>query len=313
LEWAAPDVVFNRVDSLGGSDALMAAATILLDALGLPYTGCQTAAIVAVTSKIAAKEKLLAAGLPTPPWINQAGDVASAQVNALPPEADVKNTRFILKSVYEHGSFQIEDASLLAPARSVEVAAKLREYAEQSERPFFAEQFIDGREFNLSMWGTEPEVLPPAEIDFSTFPVDKPRVVGHLAKWDPASFEYHQTVRRFDFPSEDNALLSRLKGLAVSCWRLFELRGYARIDFRIDAAGQPWILEINVNPSLSPTSGFTAALQEAGIQYQIGMQRILDNAIAQSRDAQPSLLSGSSLEQLCPHDDWHGADKHETP
>ncbi|MGA2035451.1 MAG: hypothetical protein ABSG68_24650, partial [Thermoguttaceae bacterium] len=116
---------------------------------------------------------------------------------------------------------------------------------------------------------------PPAEIDFSAFPPGKPRIVGHRAKWEADSFEYQGTPRRFDFPAEDRPLLDRREELARACWRLFRLRGYARVDFRVDGRGQPWILEINTNPCLSPDAGYAAALAQAGISLEQAIGRIL--------------------------------------
>ena len=89
---------------------------------------------------------------------------------------------------------------------------RLAERAARSGRPCFAEQFVEGREFNLSVLaGPEgPEVLSPAEIDFSAFPPGKPRIVGHRAKWLADSFEFNHTPRCFDFPSSDGPLLDRL-------------------------------------------------------------------------------------------------------
>jgi D-alanine-D-alanine ligase len=184
----------------------------------------------------------------------------------------------------------MDDASVVAPAHPGDVARLVRERTEETGRPFFAERFVEGREFNLSLLGrpgtrhdrlpgAPPQVLPPAEIDFSAFPSDKPRIVGYGAKWDGGSFEFQNTPRRFDFPASDAPLLRRLSELAIECWRLFDLRGYARVDFRCDEAEQPWILEINANPCLSPISGFAAALERAGIGYDGGVQRILDAAL----------------------------------
>ena len=153
----------------------------------------------------------------------------------------------------------------------------------QSDYHFvFAEQFIEGREFNLGLLAGPdgPESLPPAEIDFSAFPPEKPRIVGYRAKWEDDSFESRHTPRRFDFPSSDAPLLHRLGELARQCWTLFRLRGWARVDFRVDAAGEPWILEINGNPCLSPDAGFAAAMQQASIPYDQGIQRILEDARA---------------------------------
>ena len=102
--------------------------------------------------------------------------------------------------------------------------------------------------------------------------------MGHRAKWDEQSFEYHHTPPRFDFPPADQPLLERLTGLARQCWDLFGLRGYVRVDFRVDAAGRPWILEINANPCLSPDAGFAAALAQAGISFAEAVRCILADA-----------------------------------
>ncbi len=69
LERIRPDVAFNRVESLGGSDAMMAAIPLLLETLQIPYTGCSSEALAATASKLAVKQRLVDAGLPTPPWI----------------------------------------------------------------------------------------------------------------------------------------------------------------------------------------------------------------------------------------------------
>jgi len=122
-----------------------------------------------------------------------------------------------------------------------------------------------------------PETLPPAEIEFTSFPAGKPRIVGYRAKWREDEFEYHHTPRRFDFPASDGPLLDRIGGLARECWMRFGLRGWARVDFRVDAAGEPWILEINANPCISPDAGFAAALDRASIPYDEAVRRILED------------------------------------
>ena len=122
-----------------------------------------------------------------------------------------------------------------------------------------------------------PEVLLPAEIDFSAFPAGKPRIVGYSAKWCDDRFEYHHTPRRFDYEAADGPLLDELRRLSARCWECFELRGWVRVDFRVDRAGQPWILEINANPCLSPDAGFAAALAQCSIPYDQAIVRILED------------------------------------
>jgi len=75
----------------------------------------------------------------------------------------------------------------------------------------------------------------------------------------------------------DGPLLQRLRRFAKSCWALFGLRGYARVDFRVDAEGQPWVLEVNANPCLSPDAGYAASLSRAGIDFDQAVQQILED------------------------------------
>jgi D-alanine-D-alanine ligase len=97
--------------------------------------------------------------------------------------------------------------------------------------------------------------------------------------------EYMNTPRRFDFPLADRALLDELEALARRCWTAFDLHGYARVDFRVDSDGQPWILEVNANPCLSPDAGFAAALQQAELTLTDAVERILADALRHVRRA----------------------------
>jgi D-alanine-D-alanine ligase len=277
LEQQQPDLVFNLVESLGGTDRLMCLATLLLEALHVPCTGASTDVLLATSNKLAAKRRLLDAGLPTPGWQTAAGDSScdwpAARDSAIP-------SRGIVKCVWEHASLGIDDHCVIGESELARVTALLQQRDAATHRPHFVEQFIDGREFNLSLLAGAgaPQVLPPAEIDFAAWPDDKPRIVGYRAKWDAAAAEFQQTPRRFDFAASDTRLLEQLADLARRCWTLFEMRGYARVDFRIDHHGRPWILEINANPCLAPDAGFAAALVRAGIDFDDAIARILNDS-----------------------------------
>ncbi|HJR55466.1 MAG TPA: hypothetical protein VJ798_02715, partial [Rhizomicrobium sp.] len=67
----------------------------------------------------------------------------------------------------------------------------------------------------------------------------------------------------------------RLREACERVWRLFELTGFARVDFRIDEAGTPLILEINANPCISPDAGFAAAAAEAGLGYDAVIEALV--------------------------------------
>ena len=116
---------------------------------------------------------------------------------------------------------------------------------------------------------------PVAEIVFEGYERSKPKVVGYRAKWEEGSYEYQHTPRTFDFPHADRALLIALDTFAIECWKVFGLRGYARVDFRVDEQNRPHVLEVNTNPCLSPDAGFAAAVRRAEITMTEAVRRIV--------------------------------------
>jgi D-alanine-D-alanine ligase len=260
LKERRPRVVVNLVESLDGHGRLLHVVPALLEAIGVPYTGC-TASVLALTSdKLRAKRELLRAGLPTPAVFEPAADGGP----------------WIVKSVWEHASLGIDDASVVRGPADVPplLAAKRAEFGGD----WFAERFVPGRELNVAMIADDKglRVLPAAEIRFEEFPADKPAIVGYAAKWLADSFEYRHTVRSF---AVEAALVAELERLARQCWQRFELTGYARVDFRVDPAGSPWVLEINANPCLSRDAGFAAALGAAGLSYETAIGWLVDDAL----------------------------------
>jgi D-alanine-D-alanine ligase len=334
---ARPDAVFNLVESLDGADSLSYLAPAVLDAMGVPYTGNPTEATFLTTHKPLAKQRMHQAGLPTPQWLaissgrflaadsenasdrKNSDSESSDSGNRVPPflresagmreaaegvaESFHSDSRWIIKGVWEQASRNLDEEAIVTVGDAEELRRRLRDQTARLGRPCFAERFIAGREFNLSILsgrmtitrrspsgsGTgdenalceppQPQVLPPAEIDFSAFPPGKPRIVGYRAKWEVGTFEFQNTPRRFDFAEDEEPLLRRLQAVARDCWNLFGLRGYVRVDFRVDPAGQPWILEVNTNPCLSPDAGFAAALGQANIPFEEAIDRILDAAL----------------------------------
>jgi D-alanine-D-alanine ligase len=262
-----PALVFNLVESLAGKGNLIHLIPALLDALTIPYTGAGTEAMLLTSNKLLAKRWLAAAGLPTPPWLT----AAEAQGGVRGGEA------WLVKSVWEHASIGLDEDSILFGADRERLLAEMDARREMLGGNCLAEVYIDGRELNLSLLeGADgPELLPPAEIRFDAYPPGKVRVVGYRSKWEEGSFEYTNTPRTFTFPPQDAPLLAHLKKLALECWRLFDLAGYARVDFRVDKEGHPWILEVNANPCLSPDAGFTAAFLQAGLTFPEVLERIL--------------------------------------
>jgi D-alanine-D-alanine ligase len=268
---AYPQLVFNLVESVEGHGRLIHFPASVLDLLAIPYTGAPADALYLTSSKILAKKMLAGASLPTPPYFSPK-DLKMKSIPLTGP--------YIIKSVWEHASVGLEESSVLSVKSSGQLLVEMEKRHEPLGGDCFAEQFIDGREFNLSLLASQkgPEVLPPAEMRFIDYPPEKWKVVGYRAKWDETSFESLHTKRSFDFPKSERPLLQNLAEIARRCWPLFGLRGYARVDFRVDEKNQPWVLEINANPCLSPDAGFAAAASQTGLSYRQVVERILHDA-----------------------------------
>ena len=264
LRQITPGLVFNLVESVEGRGELIHLAPKLLEDLGLPFTGVGSEGQRLTTDKLTAKRLMHSHGLPTPDWIEESGGV------------DPAGREFIIKSRWEHGSLGLESDSVVNTPSRDRLLADLSRRRQTQGGEWFAEAYIEGREFNVSvLTGAERRrILPIAEIVFEKFTPARKRMVGYRAKWDSESFEYHHTVRRFVSDPGDEELTNKLAGLAGSCWDLFDMNGCARVDFRVDENGQPWILEVNANPCLSSDAGFMAAAGEAGLS-QIDVVEIL--------------------------------------
>jgi D-alanine-D-alanine ligase len=258
-----PLSVFNLVDAVRGDTRLAPMVPAVLEGLGLPFTGARSSAWLGTLSKIATKRTLVSHELPTPAW--------SEDGTGLDPE-----TRVIVKPVFEHGSLGLDASSVV---RGAAAAQAITERALRWSTEHFAESYIEGREFNLALLERDGavEMLPIAEILFEGFAAAEPRIVGYDAKWAPESAAYICTPRRFGLERDEPALAAKLVELARACWSCFSLTGYARVDFRVDGAGAPFILEVNVNPCLSPDAGFAAAAAEARLAYEAMIGRIVES------------------------------------
>ena len=263
-----PDVVFNLSDSVEGEGRLIYLATAVLDKLGIPYAGNNTEALFLTSNKVVAKDIMRNSGIPTPRFATME-QIFLGEIDFPPP--------YILKSVWEDASVGLDEDSVFYDKETLK--EEMLKRLERLGGSAFAEEFVDGREFNVSIISSPSgaRVLPIAEMKFVDWPQHKPRVLGYTAKWRVDSFEYAHTTRSFAFSPADEQLLKRLGNLALRCWERFGLKGYARVDFRVANDSSVYVLEVNANPCLSPDSGFIAACREAMLSDEQALALILSD------------------------------------
>jgi D-alanine-D-alanine ligase len=208
---------------------------------------------------------LRGAGLPTPPFF---------VVERLP--APPANLRWpvIVKPGHQDASIGLNQESVITDPTLLE--ERLGWLLGTYGPPVLVEQFIPGRELNVAIIeAPDRQPLPISEVLFvSNNPDDWP-IVTYDAKWRPGSRDYESTPPRY--PAEvEPELARRLEMLADQAFHLLGCRDYARIDFRVNPVGQPYILEVNPNPDYHPTAGLAGGLASAGLshaQMSVGLVR----------------------------------------
>ena len=259
-----PDIVFNLVESLWGKGELIYVAPAILNSLQIPYTGVPLDALFMTTNKVLAKKIMRFNQIPTADFF---------LINEL--ERLDENKTYIAKPIWEEASVGITDDFIFNPLEK----HKLEQIKKLPCSHYFVEEFIEGREFNVSMLAHENgvEILPPAEMMFAGYFDDKPIIVGYKAKWDVNSPEYNQTSRSVGTLADNQKLTETLSMICRQSWDAFNLKGYVRIDVRVDTDGRAFVLEINGNPCIADDSGFIAAAGQAGYNNETVINRILND------------------------------------
>jgi D-alanine-D-alanine ligase len=261
-----PLVVFNLAETIENHGEFAYMAPALLTHLNIPYTGSPVIPMFFASNKVRAKIEMKRLGIPTPAWFEM------DQLRKLD-----KKKKYIVKPIWEEGSLGLDEDCIFAGDDQAFIA----KISKKDKNYFFVEEFVEGREFNISIIAGKkgPEVLPFAEMTFINYPKDKPKIMGYTAKWNEDSFEYSHTCRTFEIKKMDPALISRMQQICKKTWNAFGLKGYVRLDFRIDKQARPYVIDINANPCLSGSGGFMAASEQAGLDIPQIMRRIVEHAL----------------------------------
>lgn len=277
-----PDVIFNLYEGLAsdpGSEAHMAG---LLEWLAIPFTGSPALTLSLCRNKHLTKQLLLGGGLPTP---------AFQVVNELPLSELRLEWPVMVKPAGQDASVGVDQGAVVTSHEQLEqrVAWVLENYG----GPVLLEEFVLGREFSVGLVEL-PHLLPlpVSEIHFPKEPLPGfwP-IVTYDAKWKPGSRDYELTPP--DYPAEiSEALRDRLWEVAAAAFRIVGCRDYARVDFRVDANGQPYILEVNPNSDFSPVAGLSGCLHSVGISHKDFAVHLVRQALGRSQTARRAALAG---------------------
>lgn len=269
-----PDIVVNLAESFAGRSALESNVAALLNLLGLRYTGSSPAGLMLAGDKTLTKKVLTFHGILTARF-------ATVFRGAVDWAGDIKFP-LILKPPQEDASLGITQKSIVNDVQ--ELLQTMSSLQTEYQSPVLAEEFIDGREFYVGVLGnSDAQALPVMELDFSGFPKGMPKIASWEAKWGDegdekgAEFEGTKSVFPTDLSEE---LTERMQKVAVDAFHALRLRDYARVDLRVNAKEEIYVIEVNPNCYLEKKAEFASAAKKSGMDYPALINRIIELANA---------------------------------
>jgi len=247
------DLVFLALHGGTGENGTIQA---LLDLARIPYTGSGMLGSALGWDKDIAKRLFVAAGVPTPEWL-----MAPA-----PPALVTERLGFPL-IVKPNGQGSTVGLTLVKNPHDLQGAIEL---AAQFDSAVMLERYIAGRELTVAI--LDDEALPVGEIIPKSGPIFDYAAkyqVGGAEEVVPAHISATQAEQ-----AEEFALLAH---------RALKLESYSRVDFRMDAKGGLWCLEVNTLPGLAATSLLPRAAAATGMDFPELCERICKGALAKRR------------------------------
>jgi len=279
IRQARPDICFNICEGIRG-DSRESHVPALLEMLGIPYTASRVLTHAISLDKVASKRIWRDCGLPTAPFqVFQHGQEPLDERLAFP---------LFVKPSREGTGMGISEASLVRDEGALR--AQVRWVIRTYRQPALVESYLPGREFTVGLVGNRLapgerpaspfydergyHVFPVLEIDVSNLQNEGLLYTGYIKSKTPMAPRY---LCPAPIPQ---ALASQLQELAVSAFEAIGGLDVARVDLRLGAQGEPYLLEINTLPGLNPTiSDIVLAAKAEQVAYETLILEILGAAL----------------------------------
>lgn len=262
-----PHIAFNLMEAFHEVGTFDMNVVSYLELLRMPYTGCNPRGMLLSRDKALSKKLLAYHRIPVPDFTV----IRRGRKILLPRRLQMP---LIVKSLTEDASSGIAQASV------VEDTASLRERVtfvhESIGTDALIEQFIDGRELYVGVIGNERlHAFPVWEMNFGKMADGLHRIATDRVKWSAAYQERHG-ITTSEAAGLPDGMAERVQHVAKRVFRALEMSGYARMDFRLDSEGRPYVLEANANPQLAYGEDFAESASREGVSYEDLLQRILN-------------------------------------
>ncbi len=265
------DLIFNLTESYAGDDTKDMNVAAYLDLLGLPYTGSGPHGYFLAQDKATAKKMFAFHGIRTPYF-------ATAYRGHIDHAHDVQFP-LIVKPMWEDGSIGIDADAVVNSVK--ELMRRVEYIQDEFDSPALIEEYIEGREIYAAILGSyeRAQALPLIELDLSHLPKGVPRIASQDVKFERDTEAYRLT-RSAPAEALDEETAAALSDTALAAYRSLKLRDYGRIDMRLSAKGEVYVIEANPNPWLASAQEFAMAAKKSGRSYTQLIGEIVDMALA---------------------------------
>lgn len=282
------DIMFNVCERVNNSSLLEPHAAAMLDCLGIPYTGSNPLTLALCIDKVKVKKMLEHHGLPTPKfdYVFQKDE---------PIREDLRYP-LMVKLANTDNSIGISNNSVVTSLKQLKDQVNM--LLEQYNRPVLIEEYIEGDEVDVSIMGNEErvKVLPLSRSIFDDLPKGVWGIYPYQAKWSEGDVYNKIRVER---PAKYSQKLSALiSEICLDAYNLFDCHDYARIEVRVDKHGNPYILEINPNPSINDGDCVPACAEMIGLNYADFIEEVMRECILRYRARPPYYHLQSALAPL---------------
>ena len=266
-----PDIVFNIAEGFHGVNRESHVPAIC-EFFGIPYSGSDPFTLTLCLDKARAKETLSFHGIPTPKFavVENLADVDERTFSLQLP--------LFIKPLHEGSSKGITDGNLCWDRDHL--VAQTKFLLENYHQPVLVEEYLPGKEFTCGVLGNgnEAVVLPLVGMNFEALPKGALPIYSFDAKfvWDRPE----RPLEIFQCPAKiSRELQVAIERVVLDAYRVLGCRDWARIDVRLDSAGNPNILEVNPLPGILPDPAENSCLPKAARAAGIGYDELIQSCL----------------------------------
>ncbi|MDD4351638.1 MAG: ATP-grasp domain-containing protein [Candidatus Gracilibacteria bacterium] len=274
------DVVFNVCERINGSSLLEPHAASILDTLQIPYTGSSPFTLSLCIDKIRIKKLLSYHGIPTPKW-----DYVYTMEDDI--RTDFKYP-LIVKPANSDNSIGITNDSVVTDAKQLKT--QLQKIIFDFGRPALIEEYIEGDEYDVSIMGSEEEdlrILPLSRSVFDKLPAGYWHIFPFEAKFENAEI-YKKGIEIQRPPKNISKKLSSvISEIALDTYNILDCHDYGRVEIRVDKNNNPFVLELNPNPSINIPDCVPSVARLLGMDYGDFLEEVLRMAIQRYKNNPP--------------------------